>query len=51
MKDTMKIERGEWTLDGNAIWQFTPEEDITGQLAVSMVLMTVIFGAFWQYWD
>lgn len=34
MKDTMKIERGQWTLDGNAIWQFTPEEDITGQLAV-----------------
>ena len=34
MKDTMKIERGQWTLDGNAIWQFTPEEDITDQLAV-----------------
>ncbi|WP_075578507.1 Ig-like domain-containing protein [Enterococcus faecalis] len=34
IKDTMKIERGQWTLDGNAIWQFTPEEDITGQLAV-----------------
>ena len=30
----MKIERGQWTLDGNAIWQFTPEEDITDQLAV-----------------
>ncbi len=34
IKDTMKIERGQWTLDGNAIWQFTPEEDITDQLAV-----------------
>lgn len=34
MKDTMKIERGQWTLDGNAIWQFTPEADITGQLSV-----------------
>ena len=33
MKDTMKI-GGQWTLDGNAIWQFTPEEDITDQLAV-----------------
>ncbi|MGC3121084.1 cell surface protein, partial [Enterococcus faecalis] len=34
MNDTMKIERGQWRLDGNAIWQVTPEEDITGLLAV-----------------